>query len=110
MREIKKVEMSQAPSFDSKPTEKTEPQFCGENPEQKVVKDLSSQYEVSGRSQINKTDNLKADVAFGLANPGVISNADKFFEMAYAHLMDKNDPDAYEKAATMATIYAKELC
>lgn len=110
MREIKKVEMSQTPSVDSKSTGKAEPQFCGENPEQKVVKDLTSQHEVSGRSQINKTDNLKADIAFGLAHPGVISNADKFFEIAYAHLADEGDPYAYEKASTMATIYAKELC
>lgn len=103
MREIKKIEMNQASNVDSKATGKADPQFCGEDSESKVVKDLSNQTEVLGRSQVNKTDNLSADVAFAMANPETTERADKLFDVAYAQLLDKNDPDAYGKACSIAT-------
>lgn len=103
MREIKKVDMSQVPNIDSKTQGKAEPSFCGEDTEKKVVKDFSNPTEVLGRSQINKADNLKADVAFGLANPNAISNSDRFFDIAYAQLLEKDDPHAYEKACAIST-------
>lgn len=109
MREIKKVEMNQIPNTDNKMPDKTEPQFCGEDSNQKIIKDLSNQTEILGRSQISKADNLKSDVAFGIANQDAISSADKFFDIAYAQLVKENDPKAYEKASTMASIYAREF-
>lgn len=103
MREIKKVEMGQIPNIDSKTPGKAEPQFCGEETEQKVVKDFSNPTEVLGRSQISKADNLKADISFGMANPDAISSSDRFFEIAYAQLSEKDDPHAYEKACAIST-------
>lgn len=105
MREIKKVEMSQVPNLDSKAQGKSEPQFCGEDAEQKVVKDLSSQHEVSGRSQVSKAaaDNFQKDIAFGIANPDAIASSDRFFDIAYNQLSEKNDPNAYEKACAIST-------
>lgn len=112
MREIKKVDsQKQIPSIDSKMPAKTEQaQVNNEEVNQKVVKDLSDQTEILGRSQISKADNLKADVAFGIANPQAITSADKFFDIAYTQLVNDNDANAYEKASAMATIYAKEFC
>lgn len=109
MREIKKVEMNQVPNLDQKVSDKSEPQFCAEEVNQKVIKDLSNQTEILGRSQINKADNLKSDVAFGMANQQAITSADKFFDIVYAQLVSDNDPNAYEKASTMASIYAREF-
>ena len=73
------------------------------------VTDFSNPTEVLGRSQVGKADNLKADVAFGFAHPEAIESADRFFDMAYAQLQEKGDPAAYEKASSMASLYAKEL-
>jgi len=109
MREIKKVEMSKMPNLDPKMVEKSEPQFCGEETNPKVVNDLSNQTEVLGRSQISKADNLSSDVTFGMQNYQAIESADKFFDIAYAQLVKDNEPNAYEKASTMSAIYAKEL-
>lgn len=105
MREIKKVEMSQVPNLDSKAQGKSEPQFCGEDTEQKVVKDLSSQHEVSGRSQVckNTADNFQTDITFGLANPGAMESSDRFFKIAYDYFSEKGDPEAYPKACAAAT-------
>lgn len=109
MREIKKIEMNQIPNIDHKASDKSELQFCAEDSNQKVIKDLSNQTEILGRSQINKADNLKSDVAFGIANQQAIASADKFFDIAYAQLVKDNDPNAYEKASSMASLYAREF-
>lgn len=109
MREIKKVDVGQVPNVETKSAEKSEPQSAEETAAPKVVNDLSNQTEVLGRSQISKADNLKADVAFGMQNFDAIKSADRFFDIAYAQLVEDNDPNAYEKASTMASIYAKEL-
>lgn len=103
MREIKKVDLSQVPNIDSKAQGKAEPQFCGEDTEQKVVKDFSNPTEVLGRSQISKADNLKADVAFGMANYDAMESSNRLFDIAYNQLSEKNDPHAYEKACAIST-------
>ena len=71
--------------------------------------DFSNPTEALGRSQVSKADNLKSDVSFGLAHPGAIAKSDNFFNLAFSQLQAKGDPEAYEKAASMASIYAKEL-
>jgi len=110
MREIKKINAGQTPqNIEPKSAEKSEPKFCGEETNPKVIKDLSNQTEVLGRSQISKADNLTSDVKFGMQNPQAIESADKFFNLAYAQLVKENDPNAYEKASSMASIYAREL-
>lgn len=110
MSEIKKINAGQVPTnIEQKSAEKSEPQFSGSESNPKVVKDLSDQTEVLGRSQICKTDNLACDVAFGMQNPQAIESADKFFNIAYAQLVKDNDPNAYEKASAMASLYAREL-
>ena len=89
--------------------EQAEPQFCADS-EEICVKDFSNPTaEVLGRSQVNKTDNLKEDVSFAMSHPELIESSDKFFEMAYNQLLKDNDPNAYEKASSMATMYAKEF-
>lgn len=110
MSEIKKINVGKlSQNIEHKSAEKSEPQFSGSESNPKVVKDLSDQTEVLGRSQISKTDNLACDVAFGMQNPQAIESADKFFNIAYAQLVKDNDPNAYEKASSMASIYAREL-
>lgn len=112
MSEIKKINVGQGKvpaNVEQKSAEKSEPQFSGSESNPKVVKDLSDQTEILGRSQISKTDNLASDVAFGMQNPQAIESADKFFNIAYAQLVKENDPNAYEKASSMASIYAREL-
>lgn len=110
MSEIKKINVGKlSQNIEHKSAEKSEPQFSGSESNPKVVKDLSDQTEVLGRSQISKTDNLACDVAFGMQNPQAIESADKFFNIAYAQLVKDNDPNAYEKASAMASIYAREM-
>lgn len=110
MREIKKIEVGQVPpTIEPKTAEKSEPQFCAEKVDAKVINDLSNPSEILGRSQICKTDNLNCDVTFGMQKPQAIESADKFFNIAYAQLVNDNDPNAYEKASAMASIYAREL-
>lgn len=110
MSEIKKINVGKfSQNVEHKSAEKSEPQFSGSESNPKVVKDLSDQTEVLGRSQISKTDNLASDVTFGMQNPQAIESADKFFNIAYAQLVKDNDPNAYEKASSMASIYAREL-
>lgn len=93
----------------SNKVEKSEPQSV-EKAEEDAIKDFSNPTEVLGRSQVSKSDNLSEDVNFAIANPDAVASADKFFDMAYAQLKSENDPNAYEKASTMASIYAKEIC
>lgn len=79
--------------------------------EGKEIKDFSNPTaEALGRSQVSKTDNLKSDIAFGISHPEAISKSDKLFNMALAKLEADGDPDAYEKACSIATSAdAKEL-
>lgn len=105
MREINKnmdIGKVQKVDLQTSKTEKNEPQFCGEI-EEVNVKDFSNPKEVLGRSQVNKADNLKNDVSFGIANPKAIENSDKLFELAFNKLQSKGDPNAYEKACAIAT-------
>lgn len=114
MREIKNntngAEIAKAKKTEIKPvnTEIVDKKITEES-EKLNVADFSNPTEVLGRSQVSKADNLKADVAFGLANPKAITKADKFFEIALSQLKAKGDPEAYEKASSMASLYAKEL-
>jgi hypothetical protein len=112
MRDIKKIEIGKAQNVDLKAgkAEKAEPQFCGEV-EEPTIKDFSNPTaEALGRSQVSGADNLKADIAFGITNPKVINSSNKLFDLTYAQLTKENDPQAYEKACTIATSdEAKEL-
>ena len=75
-----------------------------------IVQDFSNpKAESLGRSQVMSSDNLKNDIAFLAANPKAVQNAEAFFNMAYADLLKKDVPNAYEKAAAMATIFAQEI-
>lgn len=72
--------------------------------EEASLKDFSNpKAEALGRSQVATADTLKADVKFGMANPGKIQNSDKLFELAYAQLKSQGDSNAYEKACAIAT-------
>lgn len=112
MREIKNnVEIGKVQKAELKPSKvnDAEPQFCGEL-EKDSVKDFSNPTEVLGRSQVNKTDNLKEDLTFGMANPEVMNKSDKLFNLALSKLEAQGDPNAYEKACAVATSEdAKEL-
>lgn len=80
--------------------------------ENKNITDFSNpKAEALGRSQVNvaNKDNLKTDIAFLSKNPDAVKSADRFFDVAYAQLLQKDVPNAYEKAAAMATIYAREV-
>ena len=81
--------------------EKTSPAF--EKEEAKIVQDFSNPSEILGRSQVTKSDNLKEDVSFGVSNAKTIEQSDKLFELAYNNLKEQGDPNAYEKACTIAT-------
>lgn len=75
----------------------------------KVIENLSGHADVVGRSQIQKADNVKEDVNFMLKNPEIMMKAEQFFNMAYQKLLSEDSPNAYEKAASMATVFAREL-
>lgn len=105
MREINNrlIGKVQQADFKSEKAGNTEPQFCGEL-EETCINDFSNpKAETLGRSQVNKTDNLQADVAFGLANPDAIDKSDKLFNLALAKLEADGDPQAYEKACAIST-------
>jgi len=97
------VEIGKIQKVDSKieKTENVEPQ---QKIEESSIKDFSNpKAEALGRSQVNSNDNLQADVAFGMAHPETIKNADKLFNIAFSGLNSGNDPDAYAKACAIAT-------
>ena len=77
--------------------------------EKKTIENLNGQADVVGRSQIQKADNLKEDVNFMLKNPDIMAKTEAFFNLAYAQLLKEDSPNAYEKAAAMATTFAREL-
>lgn len=112
MREIKNnVELAKMQSSGLKQdkAQKADISFGGEN-EEDVLKDFSNPTEVLGRSQVSSTDNVQHDITFGVANKKKISKSDILFEKAYNSLMEKGDPEAYEKACSIATCEeAKEL-
>jgi len=108
MREIKNnVEIGKLQKQEVKvvPTDKTEPQVENAVPT-KEIKDFSNPSgEVLGRSQVmvNKSDNIKEDIKFGMTNPEAIKSSDKLFELALAKLEAEGDPQAYEKACAIST-------
>lgn len=112
MREIKNnVEIAKMQNAGLKQDKlaKSEESLTSES-EETALKDFSNPTEILGRSQVSKTDNVKQDTSFGVSNPSKIARSDKLFEMAYKNLMAKGDPDAYEKACTIATCdEAKEI-
>lgn len=97
------MEIGKVQKADSK-AEKTENVIPQPKMEESSIKDFSNPTaEALGRSQVNRTDNLQSDVAFGMANPDTIENADKLFNIAFAGLRADGDPNAYEKACAIAT-------
>lgn len=106
MREIKKIDLASAQSkVDSKKSKKAEPNFCGESEKSRLNDFSNPKAETLGRSQVNKTDNLKADIAFGIANPELVGSSDQLFEIAYEKFQKEGRPYAYEDACTVATAY-----
>lgn len=75
----------------------------------KKIENLQGHADVVGRSQIQKTDKLKDDVDFMMKHPDIIAKTEAFFNLAYAQLLKEDAPNAYEKAAAMATTFAREL-
>lgn len=105
MREIKnniEIAKMQNPGLKQDKSQNAEASFDSVN-EEPGVKDFSNPTEVLGRSQVGKTDNLQNDFSFAISNPKKIENSDKLFELAYKNLMSQGDPNAYEKACSIAT-------
>lgn len=97
------VEIGKVQKIDSKieKTESNEPQTVAN---EATIKDFSNpSAEALGRSQVHSTDNLQSDVSFGMAHPEAIENSDKLFNIAFAGLSQNGDPNAYEKACSIAT-------
>ena len=78
-------------------------------PNDKTINNLSGHADVVGRSQIQKSDNLQADIEFVMRNPELMAKTEQFFEMAYAKLLREDAPNAYEKASALATTFAREI-
>ena len=76
---------------------------------EKTIENLAGHADIVGRSQVRKADNVKEDVNFMLRNPEIMTKAEKFFDVAYQQLLKEDSPNAYEKAAAMATTFAREL-
>jgi len=113
MREIKKMDASTVQPKQELKAGKAEiaqeVAFSGAV-EEKVIQDFSNpKAETLGRSQVSKTDNLQADVAFGMTHPEAIAKADNFFDQAYAQLQAKKDPNAYENACKITSAYVSEF-
>ncbi|MBR1754482.1 hypothetical protein IJ732_06555 [bacterium] len=81
----------------------------GEQAEKKTIENLAGQADIVGRSQIKRADNVKEDVNFMLKNPDIMAKTEAFFNLAYAQLLKEDSPNAYEKAASMATTFAREI-
>ncbi len=113
MREIKNnTDISKAQIRDVKfsGSEKPESKIDTANVQGVEIKDFSNpQAEALGRSQVSSTDNVKNDVAFGMANPEAIESSDRYFEMAYNNLVAQGHPNAYEEAAAQSTAYGREF-
>lgn len=78
--------------------------------EEKITKDFSNpSAEILGRSQVSAPDALQKDVAFGMANPDAIAQADKFFNIALSQLEAKGDKNSYAKASEMCTGFVDEF-
>lgn len=75
----------------------------------KTIENLKGHADIVGRSQVRKADNVKEDVNFMLKNPEIMAKAERFFDVAYTQLLREDSPNAYEKAAAMATTFAREL-
>lgn len=92
---------------------KTDPGVPGQEPKkepEEKAEYVQNAPETLGRSLVNKTDNLKNDVAFGIAHPDAIKKADMFFNNAFDTLQAQGDPQAYAKASAMTKIYVDEFC
>lgn len=76
---------------------------------EKEIKDLSCPSEISGRSLVNKADNLKEDVAFVLANPKSVEKANKFFDVVYEQLKARGDANAYPDACAITKKLTEEF-
>lgn len=99
-----KTEVKQMPKVDA--------MIPVEQPEKKMVEDFSNPTaEALGRSQVNPAgvSAIAKDVAFGMANPEKIAEADKFYDMAYKVLSEQGDKDAGPKAAAMMDLYVNEF-
>jgi len=106
MRDVKNnVEIGKIQPRQEIKTEKTEDVLPQVTPkEEKVILDSSNpSAEILGRSQVGKVDALKKDVAFGMAHPEAIEQADKFFNMAYAQTND------YGKSSELSAAYVNEF-
>lgn len=79
------------------------------NAEEKEIRDLSNPAEISGRSLVNKADNLKEDMAFVAAHPEAVEKANKFFDIVYEQLQSRGDVDAYADAAVIAKKLTEEF-
>lgn len=109
MREINNnVEIGKVQKPEKKQTEpeNVEPQVAA--PE-KEIKDLSSPTEVSGRSLVNKADNLSEDVAFVMAHPKSVEKANKFFDIVYEQLKTRGDANAYPDACAITKKLTEEI-
>lgn len=104
MREINNnVEIGKAKKPEVKqPTPEFEVETKSAVPE-KEIKDLSNPTEVSGRSLVNSTDNLKNDSKFIVANPKAVDKAEKLFNIVFEKLTIEGNPHAYEIASSIAT-------
>lgn len=111
MREINKVDMAKMQKAEVKLSgaEKNDA-YLAEETSTSEIKDFSNPTEVLGRSQVSKSDNLKSDLTFSAEHPEILNNSDKLFELAFENLSAKGDPNAYEKACSIATSQdAKDL-
>lgn len=112
MREIdKNLKFSKIQNIDfkAKPEANDQKISAEANNDENIIKDFSNPTaETLGRSQVNKSDNLENDIAFGISNPKAITNADKFFDIAFQNLQAEGDPEAYEKAAAMTDIFVRK--
>lgn len=78
--------------------------------EAETIQDFSNpKAEALGRSQVAKTDSVKTDVKFLKENFDTVQSAEKFFDIAYQQLKDAGVKEPYEKACTMASMYAQEI-
>ncbi len=109
MREINnnmEIGKIQKPEVKASEQENVEPQVAV--PE-KEIKDLSNPTEVSGRSLVNKADNLKEDVAFVVAHPKSVEKANKFFDIVYEQLKARGDENAYPDACAITKKLTEEF-
>ena len=62
---------------------------------------------IAGKSQI-KADNVANDLVTFCSNPKAVELSEQFFDKAYAQLLAKKDPNAYEKACLLTSQFVAE--